>query len=134
MWTEIAAAMLLASGNGGMQVDVGRFNMSAMPQLQLSKRELPTPAMVAEVETMFRDGSCSMPSQSARRFDVDVPFAVLVEPDGSAHRAVIGEVGCRKLETLVGLIVEQLAREGSLGRSAGTKAKWFASKINFNLK
>jgi hypothetical protein len=131
--TIVAALMLANAPAANLKVDVGRVNLSTLPQLQRAERALPTARMVTDVEDLLRSGECRIPGQRSTRFDIDVPYAVLVEPDGSASRVVIGELGCAELESYVGLIILELARLGDFAETGEKKAKWYGSKLNFNL-
>jgi hypothetical protein len=128
------AALLLMSSAPGIQVDVGRIDRAGLPELPKVERMLPTPKMVDSVEQMLAEGECRIPGQSSKRFDIDVPYAVLVQPDGSAGRVVVTDMGCPPLETLTGLVVLELAREGSIKPTGEAKARWFWSKLNYNLQ
>lgn len=134
MLGSIAAAMLLSTVSGPIQVDVGRANWTALPPLKAVERVMPSPEMVDRVETMLGSGACTIRGQSAKKFDITIPYAVLVEPDGSARRVVVAETGCAELETYVGVIVSAMAREGDFQRTHEAKARWFASELNFNLQ
>src|SRR5215207_8891408 len=103
MLGSIAAAMLLSTVVGPIQVDVGRANWTALPPLKAVERVLPSPEMVDRVETILESRACAIPGQSAKKFDITIPYAVLVEPDGSARRVVVAETGCAELETYVGV-------------------------------
>ncbi|HEX8380021.1 MAG TPA: hypothetical protein VF619_05680 [Allosphingosinicella sp.] len=134
MLAPIATALLLASVSGPLQVDVGRADWSALPPLKAVQRVLPSTDMVDKVETMLESGSCKLPGQSAKKFDITIPYAVLVEPDGKAKRVIVAETGCAELETFVGIIVTAMAREGDFRPTNEAKARWFASELNFNLQ
>jgi hypothetical protein len=127
-------AVALLGSTPGVQVDVGRINRQALPPLQAVERSLPTPTMVENVEKILESGQCNLPGQSSRRFDITVPYAVLVEPDGSAGRVVVQETGCAPLESYVGLLVMRLASEGDFAKSRAPRARWYTSEINFNLQ
>jgi hypothetical protein len=133
MINAMIAVALLGSAPGG-QVDVGRINQNSLPSLKAVERSLPTAGMVERVERILESGQCTLQGQTARRFDITVPYAVLVEPDGSAGRVVVQETGCEPLESYVGLVVLTLAREGDFAKSRGPQARWFTSEINFNLE
>jgi hypothetical protein len=116
-------------------VDVGRADWKSLPSLKTAGRPLPTPLMVEKVENLLASGKCKLKGQSANRFDITIPYAVLVKPDGSSNNVIVGETGCAELESLVGVVVLQLAREGEFRPSAGDKQpRWLASAINFNLE
>lgn len=129
MLGSIVALLLLGSG-GPVQVDVGRADWDKMPALDVERR-LPTAAMVGQVEKILTDGGCALEGQTARRFDITVPYAVLVEPDGGAKRVVVGETGCAPLESYVGLVVLTMAEAGDFRSSGSAKARWYASELNF---
>ncbi|HEX8214168.1 MAG TPA: hypothetical protein VF582_01705 [Allosphingosinicella sp.] len=130
----IAAALFASAPASGVQVDVGRANWKAMPALKAAPRALPTSAMVEHVEDLLRSGDCRLAGQAANRFDFTVPYAALVEPDGTLRQVVVAETGCEKLETFVGLVVLQLAKEGDFSQTGEPKARWYSSEINFNLQ
>jgi hypothetical protein len=134
MMEPILAALLLASAGPAIQVDVGRANWNAMLPLRAEQRDLPTPEMVGRVQEMLSSGECRLAGQTPRRFDLTIPFAVLVEPDGRPQRIVIAESGCAALETYVGRVVLAMAGAGDFKRTGQPSARWFASAVNFNLR
>ncbi|HEX8574246.1 MAG TPA: hypothetical protein VF759_16010 [Allosphingosinicella sp.] len=134
MLGPIAAAMLLGVSSGPVQVDVGRADWNGMPRLKRAARQLPTPAMVARVEQMLATRACTFPRQNARKFDITVPYAVLVEPEGRARRVVVADSGCPALETYVGQLILGMARDGDFKATGEAKARWYSSALNFNLK
>jgi hypothetical protein len=127
-------AMLLAGAPSGLAVDVGRVNLSTLPRLERAKRGLPTSDMVDRVGKMLADGPCILDDQHPSSFNIDVPYAVLVEPDGSARRVIVQDIGCADLESYVGLIVLELGRLGDFRPTGEKKAKWYGAKLNFNLQ
>lgn len=132
--SAIAAMLLMGAAPGGIQVDVGKIDLAALPPVQPRHRELPTARMVEQVERILAKGKCKLPGQSQGRFDIDVPYAVLLQPDGSTNRVVVSEMGCPEIESLTGLIVLELARQREFGATGQAKAKWFGSTLNFNLQ
>ncbi|MEO6114318.1 MAG: hypothetical protein ABIP07_07745 [Sphingomicrobium sp.] len=134
MINALIAAVLLAGAAPGIQVDVGRIDRSALPVLKARNRPLPTPMMVGDVANMLARGKCRFSGQSPTRFDITVPYAVLVEPDGRSRHVVVQETGCIPLESYVGLLVLEMARQGDFAQSAGPKPRWYASELNFNLE
>lgn len=134
MISTLVSALFLAGVSPGVQIDVGRIDRSALPLLRTAKRDLPTANMVGDVEKMLSSGMCRFSGQSPTDFDITVPYAVLIEPDGKTRRVVVQDVGCSPLESYVGLLVLELARQGDFARSVGPKPLWYASEINFNLQ
>ena len=129
-----AAFMMAAPPAEEVTVDVGRADWATLPQLKTAGRPLPTPMMVAKVEEMLASKACRLKGQSPARFDIDVPYAVLVKPDGSSNNVIVAETGCPQLESFVGMVVLELAREGEFRPSADQRPRWLASSINFNLE
>jgi hypothetical protein len=134
MGSILAAALLLASAGTAIQVDVGRANWNTMPPLRAERRNLPTPEMVGQVQEMLASGECRLAGQTPHRFDLTIPYAVLVDPDGRPQRIVVAESGCAALETYVGRLVLAMAGAGDFKRTGEAKARWFASAVNFNLQ
>lgn len=133
MIDALIAAILMAGAAPALQVDVGRIDRRALPALKAKDRPLPTPIMVGDVEKMLAAGKCRFNGQSPTRFDITVPYAVLIDPDGKTRHVVVQESGCKPLETYVGLLVVELARQGDFVPSAGPRPRWYASELNFNL-
>lgn len=138
--TLLLAAAAMAGGDpqpmpvsAAIQVDVGHTDWSKMAPLKAVARDLPNATMVARVEEMFAKGECAIPGQKARHFDVNIPYGVLVSPNGTVERIVVNDTGCRPLETYVGQILLARAQLGDFRSSGGAKSRWYAGTINFNL-
>ena len=127
------AATPTAPTSDTVQIYVGRADWSAFPAPRLAPRPLPTGAMINRVERILRDRECVIRGQSARRFDITVPYLVLLEPNGTAARVVVEDLGCRPIEDLVGLIVVELGEHGDFRPTGEQEARWYASDLNFNL-
>lgn len=135
MLLSLTAALLMAGAAlPAAQVQAGRADWDSFPALQKVPRSHPTLAMVEQVSAILRDEQCSLPGQSAKRFDITVPYLVLVSPDGAAERVVVADLGCPAIETYVGSIVLKLAELGDLRASGGEKSRWYSSKLNFNVR
>jgi hypothetical protein len=83
------------------------------------------------MEQALRDGTCKVPGMSPKKFDVDVPYAVLVEPDGSVSQIMIPEMGCPALNTIVGSTVVELGKHGMFKPTGLAQAAWFRDRIAF---
>ena len=116
-----------------VQVDVGRANWSAFPEARRNARELPVGAMVGTVENILRDRRCELAGQEAGRFNITVPYLVLLEPNGTTRRVIVADIGCPAIETYVGSLVAALAQEGNFRPTGEGRARWYASNFNFNL-
>ena len=132
--SAIAAMLLMGSAPAEVRVDVGRIDLARLPSVEPRAMNLPTPGMVAQVEQILGEGKCKLRGQSKAKFDIDVSYAILLHPDGSASRVVVSEMGCPEIESLAGLVVLELARQREFDTTGQAKARWFGSTLNFNLQ
>lgn len=130
----LAAALLIGSPAPELQVDVGHVDEQKLPPLKALPRAMPTAEMVNRVAAMIGSDGCAIRGQSRMHFDFDVPYAVQVNPDGTASHVVVGEMGCPALESYVGMLVLELARRGDFRASSIAQPRWYASSLNFNLQ
>jgi hypothetical protein len=114
-------------------VETGRANWTKLPKLETGNRMLDYAPLAAEVERMLKEKQCTLPGQSARRFDITIPYAVLVEPNGQISRVLVSDMQCKPLEALVGEAAIAIAQGVQPGPGA-QKALWYASEVNFNLQ
>ena len=124
---------LLSSTSPGVPVDVGRFDPADFPNLIKLERSLPHAEMTTRVEKIFADRRCSIDGQSKLRFDITIPYAILMEAEGNAKRVVVGEVDCAPLETLVGQVVVARAARGDFKLQHSEGDRWYVSDLHFGL-
>ena len=134
MILSVVSMLLAGASPAELLVDVGKIQLAGLPAAKRVERRLPTPDMVNEVERILASGSCKLRGQTSKGFDIDIPYAALVEPDGSVQRVVVGELGCSELESYAGLVVLELGRMGDFRANATPKARWYGDQLNFNLR
>jgi hypothetical protein len=116
-----------------IEVNVGRFEPSEFPELIRLERRMPEAEMVTRVEAMLSDGRCTIEGAHDRRFNIVVPFAILMDADGTPDTVVVHEAGCTALETLVGqIVIAQLAR-GDFRPQHREGERWYVSEMGFAL-
>lgn len=130
----VAALAVLASPAAAQTVDVGRANWKALPPLNADHNVLPMETLVTAVEDILKTKQCKLTGQSHHRFDITVPYAVLLEPNGTTNRVIVGEMNCPPLETLVGRVALERAQLGHYQPTGLSRARWHADTINFNLQ
>jgi hypothetical protein len=123
-----AAFLMLTSS---VPVDVGKFQATDFPELITLERRMPHQTMVSRVEQIFAKRQCTMAGQSQQRFDISVPYVVLMEPGGAAKRVVVKDLGCAPLEKLVGQIVVAQAARGDFPVKHDSGERWYGSEIAF---
>jgi len=114
-------------------VDVGLFEPEDFPEVVRLERYMPHGEMVARVEQMIADGRCTLTGVTARRFNIVVPYALLLEPDGTPNSVVVRESGCAALETLVGQIILAQLERGDYVPSHEEGERWYVSEVAFAL-
>ena len=92
-------------------IDVGQAPWTNYPRLQTENLAIPSGEMVGRVQRMLRD-ECEFEGQSARRFNIDINYAVALDPQGNATRILVQDVGCRPLELMVGRIASDIVARG----------------------
>lgn len=134
---SIVAALLLAFLQPAagppprVDVDVGTFEPEDFPEVIRLDRRLPHAEMIARVERMISEGRCTLAGASDRRFNIVVPFAILMEADGTPNSVVVHEAGCVALETLVGQIVLAQLERGDFVPSHQEGERWYVSELGF---
>jgi hypothetical protein len=116
-----------------IDVDVGRFDPSEFPELIRLDRRMPEDEMVRRVEAMISDGRCTIEGATDRRFNIVVPFAILMDADGTPDSVVVHEAGCAALETLVGQIVLAQLERGDYRPQHREGQRWYVSELGFAL-
>jgi hypothetical protein len=116
-----------------VEVNVGRFDPADFPEAIRLERSMPEGEMHRRVEAMLADGRCSVEGATAERFNIVVPFVILMEADGTPQEVVVHEAGCESLETLVGQIVIAQLRRGDFRPQHGEGERWYVSELGFAL-
>jgi hypothetical protein len=128
-----AAALILASAPAlgqEAQVQVGTAKWDKLPSLKTRPGNIPYERLANGLEEILKSGQCAMPGQTARFFDVTVPFAVLVEPNGKASRILVADMKCRPLEEMIGSLTQRRAERGDFVATGQSKPRWYASKVS----
>ena len=131
------ASMLLAAAPvapvPNVQVDVGQFDPATFPEAEMRERRMPHHAMLTRVEDILRERRCRLDGQSHRRFDIRIPYVVMLTPDGTPTRFVVADIGCQPLESFVGRVILELARVGDFRPTGASAPQWYRSELRFIL-
>jgi hypothetical protein len=136
MRTAVAAIALMFAGSPAyaQSVEVGKVNWSKLPALKERPSRLDYAQLTERVGTVLSTGKCAIKGASPKRFDITVPYAVLIEPNGTASRIVVSDMRCTGIETLVGEAVLARSDAGDFLPTGEAKARWYVSALNFNLR
>ena len=130
---SLAALALSASTSFSVPVEVGRFDPANFPDLIKLERQLPHGEMTRRVEKILEERRCELSGQSHRRFDITVPYAVLMNTAGKPQRIVVAEVGCAPIETLVGQIIIAQSDRGDFRIQHNAGDRWYSSDVYFSM-
>ena len=136
MLIAIASAFLASTpvaAAGTPAGSVGRFNEASYPEARLRERRMPHHAMLTRIEEILRERRCSLAGQNHRSFDIRVPYLVALDPDGRASEFVVADMGCQPLESFVGRIVHELARERDFRPTGAGEAGWYRGEVRFTV-
>ena len=133
-WLAALAAMLISSTATAQSVEVGTARWDSFPTLRSKPSRLDDETLMTTVETILRTKQCQFKDQSARRFDISVPYAVQFYGTGKVTRVLVGRMDCNPLEQLVGYAVLAQADAGDLLPELDGKARWYSASMNFNLQ
>ena len=128
-----AAAFLAFVPSVTENIEVGQANWAAYPRLETASISIPDSTMVGNVEQILRSGECELEGQRPGRFDINVNYAVRLDPAGNATRIIVEDVGCRPIELLVGRIAAQIVARGHVRTPAPAQPTLYSSRVNFNL-
>jgi len=135
MLSLMAAALIANTPSVPANIEVAsNASWGAYPRLRTEEITVPSGDMVRRVQLMLQREECEFEGQSARRFDIDVNYAVMLDPQGNASRIIVEDVGCRPLELYVGRIAADIMRSGYVRVTPPAAPSWYGNRINFNLQ
>lgn len=108
-----------------------RTRWDALPSVKMKSTELNVNLLNDWAEKILRSGECSLPGMRPEKFDIDQPYAVLVEPSGNVQKIVVGETGCAGLNSLLGTTVARWAEEGRYRPTGVSEPRWYVGRIAF---
>ena len=127
----IAALLLLAAPTTYAPLFVGRFDPADYPNAQKIERRMPHADLNNRVEKILADKRCTLEGQTKTRFDIVVPYAVLMDAAGKPEKVVVKDLGCAPIETLVGQIGSELAKAGDFKVAHNSGRRWYVSEAYF---
>lgn len=130
---SILAIALFASSvvDSDIPVQVGRFDPSDFPEVVQLDRRMPHAEMTGRVETILSEGQCTIEGASERRFNIVVPYAMQMEPDGFTNVVVVSETGCEPLEILVGQVLLAQIERGDFRPQHAEGERWYVGELAF---
>jgi hypothetical protein len=135
MFSLLAAALIANSPTVPSNIEISNnASWDSYPRLQTEELGVPSGEMVRRVQLMLQRDECEIAGQSARRFDIDISYAVMLDPQGNAQRIIVQDVGCRPLELMVGRIAADIMKGGYVQVTPPSQPAWYGNRVNFNFK
>jgi hypothetical protein len=133
MLSILAASMLMMTSvpAHAPTVETGVTDWAKLPKVKKKARALELSPLIDFAQKVLESGECKVPGMRPDRFDLDIPYAVLVEPDGAVKRIVIGETGCPGLNTLIGSTVYNWVQQGDFRPTGESEALWYGGRVAF---
>lgn len=126
------SAILFASAlSAPVPIEVGRFDEAEFPNAQRVERRMPHAELTHRVDKILASRTCQLPGQTKTRYNIVVPYAVLMQPSGAISKLVVKEIGCAPIELLVGQVAVELARAGDFKTSHQQGGRWYVSEVSF---
>lgn len=134
MISIVAALAMNGATPAPARIEIGHAQWGKLPALARVERDLPIGAMVDRVEGILASKQCKLEGQSARRFEISVPYAVMLSADGKAQRVLVADMGCAPLEEMVGETVYQMSELGDFKNGRAQSGRWYADRIELILQ
>jgi hypothetical protein len=127
----LAAAAFAASQAAAQAVQTGIAPWDTLPRARV--KGLPNyPAYYIWAQQLFASEACRKAGYSPERFNIDTPYAVLLDPDGEVKRIVIEEnKACPGVDYVVGLVLQDLSHRNRFHRTGEARARWYGGRISF---
>jgi hypothetical protein len=124
-------ALLLLAAQASIPVEVGRFDPANFPHAKLIDRRMPEAELVQRVDTIIAAKQCTLPGQTKDRYDIVVPYAVMMGANETESRIVVKDMSCPPIETLVGEVANALVKAGDFRKNPFGGERWYVSELAF---
>jgi hypothetical protein len=126
----IAAALLVTSvAASAAPVEVARGDWSGIPLLKERDGNRISAQAVDRIHRALAEGKCSIPGQSAKRLDLNVPFLVQFGAQARVERIVLQKLDCAAVETVLGSVLADQAERGKFISTGENDAGWYRSEL-----
>lgn len=112
-------------------ISVGQANWEAMPRLEMREGSFDPTRVNEEVRHIIASRQCEFPAARPDKYSLVVNYALLLSPDGTVEQALVEDVGCRPLETIVASMITSTLRLNSIDAPGVTGKKWHRGSIHF---
>jgi len=121
----------LAAPAVAQTVETGTTDWDKLPTVKMGSDDIDYNRLVRWAATELGKPECKVPGMRPTKFDIDEPYAVLVEPNGNVKRIIVKEMGCAGLNTVVGSTLADLAKRGKFRPTGETQPYWYGGRLSF---
>lgn len=121
----------LAVPAAAQQVSTGVTDWEKLPQVKLGSDDVDYNRLVRWATQELQNPACRGKGMRPNRFDIEEPYAVLLEPNGTVSRIVVREMGCPGLNTVIGSTLVDMAKRGKFRPSGESQALWYGGRLSF---
>jgi hypothetical protein len=123
-------AALAASAATAQAVETGTADWDKLPRARVASG-VDYQSLANLAEQVVESKACRDAGWRPERFNIDEPYAVLLEPDGSVKRIVIRETACPGIDYVVGLMLQALSQKHKFHATGDARPRWYGGRIAF---
>jgi hypothetical protein len=125
------AVAALAAPAAAQTVETGTTEWDKLPAAKMGTDDVDYNRLVRWAATELGKPECKVPGMRPTKFDIDEPYAVLLEPNGNVKRIIVKEMGCPGLNTVIGSTLADLAKRGKFRPTGQPQTLWFGGRLSF---
>jgi hypothetical protein len=121
----------LAVPAAAQKVETGSTKWDELPAAKMGVDDVDYSRLVRWAAQELKDPACRAKGMRPERFDIDEPYAVLIEPNGTVSRIVVKEMGCPGLNTVIGSTLADMAKRGKFRPTGQPMPLWYGGRLSF---
>jgi hypothetical protein len=125
------ALAALATPALAQTVETGTTEWDKLPAARIGVDDIDYGRLVRWATQELQNPACRNQGMRPGKFDIDEPYAVLLQPDGTVSRIIVREMGCPGLNTVVGSTLADMAKRGKFRPTGQQQPLWYGGRLSF---
>ena len=121
----------LAAPAAAQTVETGTTEWDKLPPAKIGSDDVDYNRLVRWAATELANPACKGTGMRPTKFDIDEPYAVLVEPTGEVKRIIVREMGCPGLNTVIGSTLVDMVKRGKFRPTGQQQTLWYGGRLSF---
>ena len=121
----------LAAPATAQTVETGTTEWDKLPAVKMGADDVDYNRLVRWAATELAKPECKGTGMRPTKFDIDEPYAVLLEPNGAVKRIIVREMGCPGLNTVIGSTLADMAKRGKFRPTGQAQPYWYGGRLSF---